>query len=86
MKNSKKLLEYIKQYNYKRPTPLEKRLDGTMPIAVVKVECGVDYNSGLINRIDICAIGIGNKEFVVSKDLDSWTVRRWLCAGIKPNK
>lgn len=82
----KKLLAYIKEHNYARPTPLKKKLNGNYPIAVTKVECGVDYNSGCINRIDIYAIGLKKKEFHVSKDLDSWTIQRWLCAGIKPPK
>lgn len=81
-----KLLASIKEYNYDRPTPLKKGTDGNYPIAVTKVECGVDYNSGLINRIDIYAIGLGKKEFPVSKDLDSWTIGRWLRDGIKPPK
>lgn len=78
-----KLLEYIKKYNNPAGFTYLCSVKGNARYKVDHVECGVDYMTGLINRIDVHTTNGVKKVFNVSRDLDSWIIQKWLAAGTK---
>ena len=77
------LLEYIKKYNNPTGFTYLCPIKGNKRYKVDHVDCGVDFITGLINRIDIYTTNGVKQTFNVAKDIDSWVVQKWLTEGTK---